>query len=42
MEYYRRAQTLVSQYAPPDRGSWITVDHEYARKILSACADDSK
>jgi len=42
MEYYRCAQTLVSQYAPADRGSWITVDHEYARKILSACADDSK
>jgi hypothetical protein len=42
IEYYRRAQALVSQFAPPDRGSWIAVDHEYARKILSACGINSE
>jgi hypothetical protein len=35
-------RNLDRLFAPPDTGSWITVDHEYARKILSACGINSE
>ncbi|OPZ48109.1 MAG: hypothetical protein BWY92_01634 [Firmicutes bacterium ADurb.BinA052] len=38
---YPRVQALVDKYAPPDNGSWIMVDREYARKILAAHRKDS-
>jgi len=31
----------VGKYAPPDNGSWIMVDREYAGKILVAHRQDS-
>ncbi len=42
VEYYRRAQVLLSHYAPPNKGSWIPVGHEYAGKIMAVCAHDSE
>ena len=38
---YPLAEELVGKYAPPDNGSWIMVDREYAGKILVAHRQDS-
>lgn len=41
LESYPHVEALVSKYAPPDNGSWIMVDRQYANKILAAQRKDS-